>query len=259
MHRAQHYLNSTVFNPQPTNRAAMTLRHLTAGEAHTLSASLLEDARSYRFSASVSLSEALYGLSADFFTWPTVELYYSAFYALRAYMAASGIALFYPRIGTQSNTPPYWIEAVPGAVALAWKGTTHAAILDLFADRFPSHFLLSQPIGTEKPFVWLARRREDANYKVAKFCEPTVPAHFQQISSLGVRRATVSYMEDRNKFLAFDPDHAMVAFPMACLRAISTEMVARQQTGLAEDDIRALHHRARDRTGPLAHLQLLFQ
>src|ERR1035437_959569 len=55
------------------------------------------------------------------------------------------------------------------------------AVLDAFRLYRKSSVLISQQIGTEDPFTWLMARRESANYKNPKFCEPSAPPHFKLI------------------------------------------------------------------------------
>ncbi len=82
----------------------------------------------------------------------------------------------------------------------------------------PSHFLLTQEIYNEDPLSWLMKRREEANYRNAKFWEPNIPKHFEQIVRFGVRKVIRHYMTDSLNSSLFDPEHAILAYPLTVLQ-----------------------------------------
>jgi len=84
----------------------------------------------------------------------------------------------------------------------------------------------------------MKKLREDANYKTPKFPDPTVPAHFSSLDSIGVGRALHGYVDDQSMLYAFDPDHAAIAFPIECLRRAH---VAVARTGNVMDEQDAAH------------------
>lgn len=173
------------------------------------------DASNFAFSALVSFTDALSGLRQEFYSWTTVKLYYSVFYSLRAILALNDYAIYY------EGSKPRGIEASPGAIVekLA-EGNTHKTVLVTFARRHARHPLLSQKIGLEEPLDWLMRRREEANY-TGVFSEPLAPPHFERIHASGIRKSIEAYLDD--SLYTFDPDHAMIAFPLATIQAMAAD------------------------------------
>jgi hypothetical protein len=192
-------------------------------------------------SGAISFLDALRGLQQGFYSWSTVKLYYTVFYLLRALLATNSVAIIY------EGRKPRRLHAKAGATCTAAKGTTHQAVLSLFSAELSSHWLLSQDIAFQTPPNWLMQLREEANYSRAHFWEPDCPAHFNFHGRVGVRRMIVAYLAD--SALAFDPDHAAIAFPLqALLRARS------QIACVAAEDAAFIRMRAVDQSGPLAEL-----
>ncbi len=63
---------------------------LSPSEREELKKRLLLDAGDYYQSALVSLVDGLRSIPSSFYSWSTVKLYYSVFYALRARLAIAG-------------------------------------------------------------------------------------------------------------------------------------------------------------------------
>lgn len=232
-------------------RNTIVSRALNAREATMLSTSLEEDARDAAYSGALSIAEALQGLDRGFFTWSTVKLYYSVFYLARAVLALQGVGIVY------SGHTPYTWAAVSGAVPTKRSGTTHKVVLDAFAHFNSGSVLISQPIGGDTPFEWLVARREAANYTITKFSEPHAPVHFKFIEPLGVRRLVNNYVVDTTHLYTFDPDHAMLAFPIAALRLVLGELKVSRNGSLPTDEMAFLASLVFDRSGPLAELRKL--
>lgn len=184
---------------------------LSAANANTLSSYLAQDAISYAYSGAITLSESISSASRDYYTWSTVKAYYATFYFVRAILAFNGTGIFY------DGKTPWNITSVAGQVPEKGKGTTHQFAMTLFRKKLASNWLLSQLIGLDDPLEWLQERREDANYKLARFVEPAIPAYFVKISTAGVRKSITLYLQTGNEFLAFDADHAILAYPLQAL------------------------------------------
>ncbi len=210
-----------------------------------LAASLHDDARDAIYSGVLSIAEAIQGLDRQLFSWTTVKLYYSVFYLARAALALNGIGIIYP-----DKTPYAWIAAA-GNTPTKRAGTTHKAVLDAFRLYRKGSVLVSQQIGTEDPFAWLMSKRESVNYKVPKFCEPSAPSHFKFIEQHGVRRLVGDYVADDSHLFTFDPDHAMLAFPIAGLKLLLNDLKASGGARLLPQDARFLASQFFDNNGPL--------
>lgn len=231
---------------------AITARALNAGEARTLAKSLGQDARDCYYSGVLSVADSVQSLDRGFYSWATVKLYYAAFYLARSALALSGYSIIY------AGTTPYAWRALPGEVPVKRSGPTHKVVLNAFPSYLAGHVLVSQNIGVDLPFDWLMARREEVNYKFPKFCEPSAPNHFSFVASRGIRRAVGAYLDDKSYMYAFDPDHAMLAFPLAGLKLLHGSFASGQPNELSKDDASYLTGIFLDRSGPLADIQNLF-
>jgi hypothetical protein len=206
------------------------------------------DAVSYTYSATVSIGDAISGVRKELFTWTTVKLYYSTFYAFRALLALNGVCIFY--IGRK----PYCIEVKPGQTAKKRAGQTHKVVLDEFKNRNIEPSLLSQQIDLEDPLVWLISKREDANYKDAKFCEPNVPNHFKKIVDFGLRQAVKEYLLDTSSLYLFDPDHAILAYPLKTLQILYEQIVSPGNFNFRDEEVSYLCQLFSDQQGPIPEM-----
>jgi hypothetical protein len=206
MHRAQHYVDSQGAALRPQNK--LSNGALNAKQATAFGAALNIDAESYLYSGLVCIGDAVQAVERGLFTWATVKLYYSVFYLCRARLAHAGVAVIY------DGSKPYVWKARQGEGPKKAEGVTHKVVLNTFGNHFGSDILLSQTILAEQPLDWLMHRREEVNYKVARFTEPAAPAHFASIQTLGARRSVVAYIEDKTLLHAFDPEHAVLAYPI---------------------------------------------
>lgn len=199
-------------------RSAPALRGpLTQQEADILSEKLANDSQKSIYSSLLSIADALQGLEQDFSTWPTIKLYYSTFYAIRALLALENVCLYY------NSKSEFWLESITGAyparAPTKVRGSSHKFAFSIFALKFPNSPLLSQTIDGSSPFEWLMLKREEANYKTARFVEPAENRLFRFVRTNGVRKLCVEYLKDDT--LAFDPDHAILAYPLYLLRHIA--------------------------------------
>jgi hypothetical protein len=245
MHRAGILLIS-VLGPG-SNRRTATAHALSASEAAVLASALREDARDYYYSACSTLAAAVQGLNLRLYTWSTVKLYYSVFYALRADLAIRGYCIFYV------NSSSFWVQAAAGAIPALTRENTHKSVLRVFETNVPTSALLSQNIGTDNPLEWLMARREQANYGTACFPDPEPPDHFRSVDKYGLRQILSTYLNDKVDAYTFDPDHAMLAFPLRVVGSVGD--AARLATlSLATDETAHLKQVCRDASGPLSQL-----
>jgi hypothetical protein len=250
VHRAsQHILGLLPGNPRKGD--ALGLR-LSTFQADELKEQLLVDAQSYYYSALISFLDASLGLDRHLYSWSTVKLYYSVFYSLRCLLAISGYCIYY------CNEKPFTCRAMAGTTGSMLKGTTHKVVLSLFEQVFRSDPLLSQDIAGEPALKWLINRREDANYKQARFTDPSPPAHFVRVNDLGFRRAINAYLDDKTSLYVFDQDHAMVAFPLATLVRARVELKIQNLPYADLESNKFLSGLGRDKSGRIACLAQLF-
>jgi hypothetical protein len=214
---------------------------LSSSEANSLVGHLRKDASTLATCAAISIADAIRGIESGFFSWATVKLYYSIFYCYRSILASNRFCVIY------EDRKPRTLQARAGSACATTKGTTHQVVIASFSKEFSAHWLLGQDIDLKKPPLWLMDLREEANYKRGSFWEPDCPPHFQALKSLGVRRAVDGYLKD--KMLAFDPDHAALAYPLQAIIEARSKLQR-----MDERDADFLQLRAKDARGPLSEL-----
>lgn len=223
---------------------------LTPQEATLLAGKLANDSQKSIYSSLLSIADALRGLEQEFSTWPTVKLYYSAFYALRAILALENICLYY------SVNKEFWIDSIanafPTRAPTKVRGSTHKFVFTIFEQKFPNSPLLSQSIDGEAPFDWLMSKRLGANYMVARFVEPGDNQLFKFVKKHGVRGLCIEYLKDDG--FAFDPDHAILAYPIYLLKHISRLGVRGKTCVLDSSEDDSYEKYFSDRHGPLQPL-----
>lgn len=255
MHKAQSYFDSIVI---PASFAPpLTTIALNAHQATNLQLQLYEDARDYLYSAAVSVGDAVQAIQLELYSWATVKLYYSLFYALRSILATSQRAIIYHTNGSKST--PYLLECNPGKSPVKLSGNTHKVVIQQFSNAFPSSFLLSQEIELKKPFTWIMEKREEANYKNARFYEPLRPPFFKGVVSSSMRQTISTYVDDTTGTYAFDPDHAILALPIKVLSFAEKSLVSVSPLlKFSDDDLAFLCGLFRDRHGIIKSAKRIF-
>jgi uncharacterized protein (UPF0332 family) len=241
VHAADAYLNSV-------NKLALG-SVLTPAERQALELCLRTDAKDYYQSALMSLIDGLRSLSSGFFSWSTVKFYYAVFYALRARLALAGECIFY------DNQKPRHIGISLTSSATKLTGTTHKCVLDRFATAFPYDFFLSQDIGNQPPLQWLMGKREDVNYKRARFSEPNAPTHMTYAATTGLRQMLNAYLAD--DVYIHDEDHAIVAFPFRLITDLRSRLLASGVTPLNQIELDFISYQMKDRSGPITAMASL--
>lgn len=222
---------------------------MTPAESSQVAILLPEDANDYYYSACMSVVDGLRAIDVGFFTWSTVKLYYSVFYAVRALLAIDKVAVFWP------DRAPFRVHASPGSLPTFVSGEgTHTQVLNAFRGAKPTHAVLSQDIDLMDPLDWMVEQRNRANYFDSRFCEPQLPAHFEQVDRFGVRQAVAAYLGPNSAVLAFDKDHAIVAFPLLVLQSIGNAIKAAGGAVLDDGELGFLVTKCQERKAALAPL-----
>ena len=244
MPRADSFI-SGLFSPG-ASRTTVRNRVLTPLEVASLIGGLGADAADFYYSSWVSFLDALQGINHGFYTWPKVKLYYSVFYAFRASLALGDICAFHV------NRSQYMVTARPGAMPVSCTDRgTHKAVMMGFQRQTPSHPLVSQQIELQDAVDWFIEKRESANYAQARFSEPTCGSEFDYIIETGLRRTINGYLEEPTFAYVFDPDHAMIAYPLRALGLVGDQLVAAGPMRLDGDEQHFLRASARDKAGSL--------
>jgi hypothetical protein len=247
MPRADKYI-AGLFPPR-ANKTTVRARALTPLEAANLAAALQADAADLYYTGWVSFLDALNGMKKGFYTWATVKLYYSVFYAFRASLALNNVCIFHV------SRPHYIVDAQPGHTpASCIEPGTHRLVLKTFQQRNPTHLLMSQQIDLEDAIDWLIDKRESANYGNARFSEPDTRRELDFIIENGIRETLSVYLTEETSMYVFDPDHAMVAYPLRALQSVGDQLVTAIPSGVTVNEQLFLKACARDAAGPLASL-----
>lgn len=235
--------------PPGTSKAAIRGKVLSPLEMTNLSAALRSDAADFYYSSWISFLDAINGVNKGFYTWATVKFYYSVFYAFRAALALGSVCIFHVDRGA------YVWAANPGAspVSSSDRGT-HKTVLKAFQRAYPSHPLVSQQIDLMDAVDWLIVQREFANYGRARFGEPSAGSQFDHVSANGVRKSVNAYISDKSLAYAFDPDHAILAYPLASLLLIGSQLAGAGLQGPSEAEQHFLRDRTRDQSGLISTL-----
>jgi uncharacterized protein (UPF0332 family) len=231
------------------SKAAVRSRVLTALEAAAIVNALRADAADYYYSAWISYLDALRGIDRGFFTWSKVKLYYSLFYAFRASLALDDFCIFH--VGRSHYT--VFVSAGGAPVSCTDPGT-HKAVMRAFQRQNPNHSLLSQQIDLQDAIDWFIEQREKANYGQARFSEPDCDSEFYYIVENGGRKTINGYIEEPSTMYVFDPDHAMVAYPLRALSLIGDLMLAAGVATPNDEEQTFLASSARDRAGSLSSI-----
>lgn len=186
---------------------------LGAAEVAAVRPNLNNDASSLLYSAQITFLDAIRGMQAGYFTWSVVKCYYCAFYSVRSILAGNAIALFYP----PGSGTPHSLEITVGRNPRKESGVTHKVVWNIFRREFPN-YVLNNTIGLSFADDWLKDLRETLNYRNARFVEPLVPDCLSTIDRTGLAPSLDLYRRDTTLLYSFDEDHAILAFPLECIR-----------------------------------------
>ncbi len=203
---------------------------LSVAQAQAIVPHLLQDSEDLLYSGMLSLLQAISGASEGNFSWSIVKLYYASFYAVRSLLGSNGVALYY------HNRKPKALRIAAGEIPVKAAGNSHKAVWGLLEAQFPNS-PLPNLIGGDKSYDWMTILREEANYTRPKFVEPLLPACFGKLDMLGSASALQLYIDDVSMTYAFDPDHAVVSFPVECLRRASDSLLSQGRTPSEADEL----------------------
>lgn len=248
MPRADKYI-SGIF-PSGSGKTIVRTKVLTPMEALTLSAALKADAADFYYSGWVSFLDALNGIKKDFYSWAAVKLYYSVFYSFRASLALGDVCVFHV------GRPHYRVLALSGQSPVSCtEAGTHKVVLNSFLERYPKHQLVSQKIGLDESVEWLMDKRESANYRNPRFTDPGSGREFDFIAASGIRKTLNAYLEEKSTDYVFDPDHAIIAFPLRVLQLVGDQLLTAIPTQiLAIEEQKFLKDCAKDGSGYISEL-----
>lgn len=207
MHKSEAYIKKNFLIGDNLSAAVISTTKLDNINSQTLCNHLYHDAASYLYSAIISIGDAMHGIKNNYYSWASVKLYYSVFYAIRAILSTKKTCLFY--IGTK----PYSIHVSNGESARKENGTTHKVIYTIYERLYPNDPVFTQLIDMSKPLNWLMNQRENSNYKNARFLEPETPEIYKKII-INMRNNIEGYIKNENYLYTFDKDHSILSLPI---------------------------------------------
>jgi hypothetical protein len=231
-HNASEYVVANVL--PKIGVASPTLYTINYIDAAFIEQILHEDAKDHLYSGIISFANACASIRVGYYSWSTVKLYYAIFYMIRGLLANAGTCICY-----MSNKPMI-LRAAAGErlrrpPAIKRAGTTHGIVLETAKRELSNDLIFSQPIAGMHPVEWMRERREEANYWHSRLIEPRVPDQMKMVHQNGLRRLVTAYLSDMLSF-AFDPDHAIIAYPMLVWKRLREQISAQSGTVLNEDE-----------------------
>jgi hypothetical protein len=252
-HNASDYVVANV--PPKIGVVPPTSYTLNYADAAYIEQILHEDAKDYLYSGIISFANACASIRVGYYSWSTVKLYYATFYMIRGLLANAGVCIWYmgnkPMIlkaaaGQHMRKPPGGKKA----------GTTHGIVLETAKRELSNDVIFSQPIAGVHAVEWMRERREEANYWHSRFVEPGVPDHMEMVDQNGLRRLITAYLSDVLSF-AFDPDHAIIAYPILVCKRLREQILAQRGAVLDEEEQSYLRSLFVDDAGALTAMRVL--
>lgn len=184
-----------------TKQQAEDLRNLLEGEIVP-----------YYYKALLSYMECIPALSKKLFSWATVRLYYSVFYAIKAYLACNNIAIL------RAERKVFYVKAKENELIKRFDDSTdHKGTILTMCKLFKNNdLLLSNSIEGVDAYRWMMDRREEVNYKDMDFHDPDTPDFWSEldneISQKGIGYVVDKLVEDE-WLLCFQNEYAILGVP----------------------------------------------
>jgi hypothetical protein len=245
MSTASQFLKS-LYAPRNLPPKDLVTQILTPTEANSLDLALRQDAVRYFYSSAVTLASGIGLLNRQHGTWATVHFYYSAFYSMRSCLAENATCLFY------YSDKPFFLRALSTQCPKSMKGTSHDIVLREYCNAFPNDPVVTTNIDFEPALNWLKKRREEANYRIEKFPDPSWASYLKILETYKTRRLIEQYVTDKSYDWRFDPDHALLALPVDLLQRTKDRLLLAGLTITFEQaEKQFLRESTADPTGPL--------
>ncbi len=196
---------------------------INQSQANQLKLCLHDEAKKYYYKAVVSFAEAINRLEYNSYSWPTVELYYSAYYATRSVLNNFEYAIL------RAERRLYCIRARANESFQKCDNTTdHKATFEVLRKRLSDDYLLSNTVDGQVAYDWIMEKREEVNYRDIDFHEPQPPEFWetinQELSSRRIWSIIDQLYNDTNGLFCFQPDYAILGIPINRLKATCNEL-----------------------------------
>lgn len=187
---------------------------LTPNNAKLLNSFLLQDAINLYYKALISFSEAYNTIKHNSYSWPTIELYYSVFYASKAFLNLRGFAIL------RAERRLFYIKAYPNEKFSKCTNTTdHKATFEILEKFFLNDdYLLSNKINGMYTYNWIMTKREDINYRDCSFKDPEPPEFWKTINierkKYTIKTIVEKLANDSAGLYVFQPEYAVLGIPI---------------------------------------------
>lgn len=202
---------------------------LTKQQADDYAVLLENEITSYYYKALLSYMESIPAIENRMFSWATVRLYYSVFYAIKAYLACNNVAIL------RAERKLYYVKAKESEFFKRCEDQTDhkGSILTLCKLFKNKDLLLSNKIGELSTYEWMMRRREEVNYKDMDFHDPDAPDFFNKLNEAikqqGIGTVVDMLVKD-NWLYCFQDEYAILGIPTKRLILTVDEIHKRGKT-----------------------------
>lgn len=206
------------------NSADIKSLTLNKSQAFLFNQALIEDAKDYYYKALISFSEAINSIRRFIFSWATIKLYYCIFYLLRTYFCLN-------RLGFIRNKSLYILQAKENESPAKKSNTKkyssdHKATIYYHIDfHLSDDILLTNKIDELYSYEWMLKKRENVNYREAKFYEPECPPYWQALVDFEIDKIDsdiIKTLIDDDYNLTFQEEYAYIAIPLKKLQNIKS-------------------------------------
>lgn len=199
-------------------------RQLSTIEAARFKQCLDSDACFYYYKALLSYMESIPAIENRNFSWATVRLYYSVYYATKATLACRHIAI------VRAERKLFYVKANNGESFKKCTDTTdHKAAMYTLRDLYGSvDELQSQTIDGKLSYEWMMDKREEVNYKDIQFHDPNPPDFWETINQDIINSGVVSVINDlvNDEWIySFQDDYGILAIPTKRLLLTVTDII----------------------------------
>lgn len=185
---------------------------LTRQQAEDIKNLLADEIAPYYYKALLSYMESITALESKLFSWATVKLYYSVFYAIKAYLACKDTAIL------RAERKLFYVKAKENETIRRCADTTDhkGTILTLEKLYKNSDMLLSNNIDNTDVYHWMMKKREEVNYKDLDFHDPSAPDFWSELNNeieIHGIRTTIDKMVNDNWLYCFQDEYAILGIP----------------------------------------------
>jgi hypothetical protein len=156
-----------------------TFNNLVVNEDHviTLIPLCYNDAVGFYFNAIISFASGVNLIMNKHYSWASVQLYYSVYYACRAILGFDKIIIV-------RKKGLFSLELKADSSANRSKDRNdHKMTLSTYKKKYNNYYLLTNKIDSDDFFDWIGGLREITNYRQQVFCEPSYLNIFNGIVS----------------------------------------------------------------------------